>query len=77
MREGAITADDTGNPRCRALHHGQWLAYALRNAPYWELGANCFDEQRLPYHSMIDRLMLRIEHLDYRVHLGPLLTASV
>jgi hypothetical protein len=74
MREGKITADDTGNPRRRALHHGQCLAYALRHAPYWELGANCFDEQR--EHYMVDRPTSRIEHLDYRVHLGPLLTAS-
>ena len=29
MREGEITADDTGNPRRRALHHGQCLSYAL------------------------------------------------
>ena len=45
-----------------------------RNAPYRELGANCFDEQR--QHYMVDRLTSRIEHLDYRVHLEPLPTAS-
>ena len=45
-----------------------------RNAPYRELGANCFDEQRR--HYMVDRLTLRIEHLDYRVHLKPLPAAS-
>ena len=45
-----------------------------RNAPYWELGANCFDEQQR--HYMVDRLTSRIEHLDCRVHLELLPTAS-
>ena len=45
-----------------------------RNAPYRELGANCFDEQQR--HYIVDRLTLRIEHLGYRGYLKPLPAAS-
>jgi hypothetical protein len=40
-----------------------------RNEPYRELGANYFDERRR--HYTVDRLLSRIEHLGYRVHLEP------
>jgi transposase len=40
-----------------------------RNDPYRELGANSFDERRR--HDTVDRLLSRIEHLGYRVHLEP------
>ena len=39
------------------------------NAPYRELGASYFDERRR--HYTVDRLLSRIEHLGYRVHLEP------
>jgi hypothetical protein len=38
-----------------------------RNEPYRDLGANSFDERR--WHSTVDRLTRRIEHLEYRVSL--------
>jgi len=41
-----------------------------RNEPYRELGANYFDERRR--HYTVDRLLSRIEHLGYRVHLEPM-----
>src|SRR5215471_11672504 len=40
-----------------------------RNEPYRELGASYFDERRR--HYTVDRLLSRIEHLGYRVHLEP------
>jgi transposase len=45
-----------------------------RNEPYRELGANYFDERRR--HYTVDRLLSRIEHLGYRVHLEPVATPA-
>lgn len=42
----------------------------VRQESYHELGTNYFDEHRR--HAVVDRLMRRIEHLGYRVHLEPL-----
>jgi transposase len=42
----------------------------VRQESYHELGANYFDEHRR--HAVVDRLLRRIEHLGYRVHLEPL-----
>ena len=41
-----------------------------RNEPYRELGASYFDERRR--HYTVDRLLSRIEHFGYRVHLEPI-----
>jgi transposase len=41
----------------------------VRQEPYHELGASYVDEQRR--HSVVDRLMRRIEPLGYHVHLEP------
>jgi len=46
-----------------------------RNEPYRELGANYFDERRR--HYTVDRLLSRIEHLGYRVHLEPVAAPTV
>jgi len=46
-----------------------------RNEPYRELGANYFDERRR--HYTVDRLISRIEHLGYRVHLEPVAAPAV
>lgn len=40
-----------------------------RNEPYRDLGANSCDERRR--HDTVDRLLSRIEHWGYRVHLAP------
>ena len=40
-----------------------------RHEPCRELGATSFDERRR--HYTVDRLLSRIEHLGYRVHLEP------
>jgi hypothetical protein len=45
----------------------------VRQESYYELGANYFDEHRR--HAVVDRLMRRIDHLGYRVHLEPLSTS--
>jgi hypothetical protein len=45
-----------------------------RHEPYRELGANYFDERRR--HYTVDRLLSRIEHLGYRVHLEPVATPA-
>jgi transposase len=45
----------------------------VRQEPYHDLGANYFDEHRR--HAVVDRLMRRIQHLGYRVHLEPLSTS--
>jgi transposase len=43
-----------------------------RDEPYRDLGANYFDQQRRQ--QLVDRLMRRIAHLGYQVHLEPVLT---
>ena len=45
-----------------------------RNEPYRELGAHYCDERRR--HYTVDRLLSRIEHFGYRVHLEPLPTVA-
>jgi transposase len=45
----------------------------VRHEPSHALGANDVDEHRRP--AVVDRLMRRIQHLGYRVHLEPLSTS--
>jgi hypothetical protein len=46
-----------------------------RQDPYHELGAHDVDERRRPF--IVDRIIRRIEHLGYRVHLEPVAMPAV
>jgi transposase len=46
-----------------------------RQEPYRELGAHYFDERRRQF--IVDRIIRRIEHLGYRVHLEPVAMPAV
>jgi transposase len=51
------------------------LHMLTRNAPYRDLGAHYCDERRR--HDTVDRLLSRIEHLGYRVHLELMAEAAM